>query len=296
MTHEHHAVDAVNGIGKPSPAEVAGVLTERIRTGLLRHGERMPTQEHLSDEFGVERRTIRQALDLLRDAGLLTAGIKGAPPRVVLPSEPDSAVEEPQQTAAVLGPRVVEAFEARHVRIDAICLTAESLNLALAEPLRLAHTGRITPQTVRVRVLVPARDLNVAFPRPAEESVDEGAVHEHWLSRRNAHGKSLGLSLQALSTRGIDVDVTLRALPFTPLTKLYLLNGSEALFAYYNVTKRTERIGGTTALIYDALGSDSMLFPFEARGGVRDEAFVAQSQAWFDGLWGTLATDITLDS
>jgi DNA-binding transcriptional regulator YhcF (GntR family) len=284
-----------NGTATRSPADVAGILAERIRSGVLKNGERMPTQERLAGEFHVERRAIRQALDLLRDEGLLTQGGKGAPARVVLPSAAESAaMEVPQQTAAALGPRLQEAFRARRVRIDAICLTAESLNLALAESLRGVHTGRLSPQSVRVRVLVPARDLNVAFPRPAEDSVDQEAVHDHWLSRRNSHGSALRLSLQALTTRGIDVDVELKSLPFTPMTKLYLLNGTETLFAYYNVKRRTEKIGGAPSAIYDALGSDSMLFAFEGHGAKRDEAFVAQSQAWFDSLWDTLATDIVL--
>jgi hypothetical protein len=146
-------------------------------------------------------------------------------------------------------------------------------------------------------VMVPSRDLELAFPRPAEKSGDERLVHEHWLSLRNSHGRVLRSSLRALrSTRGIDVEVTLKALPFTPPVKLYLLNGSEALFAYYTVKKREEQIDDTPTEIYDALGSDSMLFPFEQGGGGRDKAFVTQSQAWFNGLWGTLAMNITLSS
>ncbi|WP_406304247.1 GntR family transcriptional regulator [Streptomyces sp. NBC_00885] len=296
VTHEHAAV---NGVRKrPSPAEVAEILTERIRSRRLKSGERMPTQESLAEEFGVERRAVRQALDLLREAGLLTAAVKGAPARIALPPEADPAVEEPQQTAAGLGPRLIEAFEKPHVRIDAVSLTAESLNMALAEPLQLIRSGRITPETVKVRVMVPSRDLDLAFPRPAEEESGDGQlVHDHWLSLRNNHGAVLRHSLRALrSTRGIDVEVTLRALPFTPPVKLYLLNGSEALFAFYTVTKREEQIDDTPLEIFDVLGSNSMLFPFGLGGGARDEAFVTQAQAWFDGLWGTLAKGITLGS
>ena len=206
-------------------------------------------------------------------------------------------MEEPQQTASGLGPRIMEAFEAPHVRIDAICLTAESLNPALAEPLQLIRAGRITPETAKVRLLLPSRNLDLAFPRPVEKSGDERLVHEHWLSLRNSHGQVLRSSLRALrSTRGIDVEVTLKALPFTPPVKLYLMNGSEALFAYYTVKKREEQIDDTPTEIYDALGSDSMLFPFERGGGARNEAFVTQSQAWFDGLWDTIAMEITLGS
>jgi hypothetical protein len=288
----------VNGTRTPSPREVADILSERIRKGVLRAGERMPTQETLADEFGVERAAIRQALQFLEDAGLLAGRTRGAPARIArLPSGATPAVGEPQQTAAGLGPRIMEAFEAPDVRIDAICLTAESLNAALADPLQLIRAGRITPDTVRVRLLLPSRNLDLAFPRPAEKSGDDKRVHEHWLGLRNSHGAVLRHSLRALrSTRSIDVEVALRALPFTPPVKLYLLNGSEALFAYYTVKRREEQIDDRPVEIYDALGSDSTLFPFERGVGARDEAFVTQSQAWFDGLWDTIATEITLDS
>lgn len=291
----------VNGTrpAPPSPGEVAGILSERIRNGVMKAGGRMPTQESLSDEFGVERGVIRQALRLLEDAGLLTGRTRGAPARIAeLPPGRTEAAGEPQQTAAALGPRIMEAFGAPHVSIDAVCLTAESLNLAVAEPLQLIRSGKVTPETVKVRLMVPSRDLKLAFPRPAEEKSDDGPrVHEQWLTNRNNQGTFLRHNLRVLrSTRSIDVEVTLKALPFTPTTKLYLLNGSEALFAYYTVKRREEQFDDTPIEIYDALGMDSMLFRFERGGGKRDEAFVTQSQAWFDGLWGTIATEITLDN
>ncbi|MFF0450406.1 GntR family transcriptional regulator [Streptomyces sp. NPDC004609] len=294
MTSEHRAV---NGTRKPSPTEVAGILRDRIRAGELRGGSRMPTQNNLADEFGVERRTIRQALELLRDDGLITAAVKGAPARVVSSPGKDTAVEGPQLTDAGLGPRILEAFQSPDVRVDAVCLTSESLNLALAEPLTLIRTGRLSPRSVKVRILLPSRDLAMAFPRAVEESGDDRGVHQHWLSLRNSHGKVLVSSFEALRTvRGLDVEVTLKALPFTPPFKVYLLNGATALFAYYTVEKREERIDGTLTTIYDTLGGNSKLFRFIRGTGARDDAYVTESQEWFDSLWGTLAMDITLGS
>ncbi len=112
---------------------------------------------------------------------------------------------------------------------------------------------------------------------------------------RNAQGHVLRHNLKALrSSHGIDVNVTFRALPFTPPVKLYLLNGVEALIAYYMITRREEAGDSGTLDMYDALGSTSLLFSFEQRAGQRDAAFVEQSQKWFDALWETITTDLTL--
>jgi hypothetical protein len=46
--------------------------------------------------------------------------------------------------------------------------------------------------------------------------------------------------------------------------------------------------------MFDALGSQSLLFSFEKRTGHRDSAFVDQSQLWFDALWETITSDLTL--
>ncbi len=112
---------------------------------------------------------------------------------------------------------------------------------------------------------------------------------------RNARGQVLKYNLQALrGTHDIDVHVTFRALPFTPPAKLYLLNGAEAPHAYYVVTHRAEPTDSGTLEMYDTVGSESLLFSFERRAGRRDAAFVEQSQKWFDALWETITTDLTL--
>ncbi|WP_189303363.1 winged helix-turn-helix domain-containing protein [Streptomyces cinerochromogenes] len=283
---------AVNGSGRLTPQQIADTLRERIRTGILRVGARLPTQAELAEEFGVERGAVRQALRVLQEDGLLSNVSKGSPPRVAGPAP---AREEPQPTMVALAPRLTEAFSVPHVRIDAVCLTAQSLIPALGEPLRLIHDGRLRPERIDVRVLLPSRDINLAFPVPVDSGSADGAVHERWLAMRNAQGQVLQYNLQALrGTHDIDVHVTFRALPFTPPAKLYLLNGAEALFAYYMVERREEPTESGMLEMYDTLGSESLLFSFEKRAGQRDAAFVEQSQMWFDALWETITTDLTL--
>ncbi|GGJ44971.1 GntR family transcriptional regulator [Streptomyces brasiliensis] len=283
---------AVNVSRRFSPQEIADTLRERIRVGDLRAGDRLPTQAELAEEFGVERGTVRQALRVLQDDGLLSNVSKGSPPRI---AEPAPSVDEPQPTMVSLGPRLAEAFSAPHVRIDAVCLTAETLMLAVSEPLRLIHEERIRPERLDVRLLLPSREINLAFPVPVEGRSGDDKVHERWLKMRNAQGQVLRYNLQALrSTHDIDVEVTFRALPFTPPVKLYLLNGTEALIGYYMVTRREESTDTGTLEMFDAVGSTSLLFSFEKRAGQRDAAFVEQSQKWFDALWETITTDLTL--
>ncbi|MGW7265709.1 GntR family transcriptional regulator [Streptomyces sp. NPDC054842] len=285
---------AVNGDRRRSPQEIAEALRDRIRGGDLKAGDRLPTQAELAEQFGVERGTVRQALRVLQEDGLLSNVSKGSPPRIAKAS---TRPEAPQPTMVGLAPRLAEAFASPHVRVDAACLTAETLMLALAEPVRLIHEGRIRPRSIDVRILLPSREINLAFPVPVEsrEDGDPDPVHRRWLAQRDAQVQVLRHNLRSLrASHGIEVRVSFRALPFTPPVKLYLLNEAEALIAYYMVTRREEEVGSGMLEMYDALGGKSLLFSFEKRAGQRDAAFVEESQKWFDALWETITTDLTL--
>ncbi|MGH4029465.1 winged helix-turn-helix domain-containing protein [Actinomycetota bacterium Odt1-20B] len=283
-----------------SSREVADELRSRIRSGLLRPGQRMPTQAELAGEFGVERGRVREALRILQGEHLLANVSKGSPPKVAdATAGPGGGPGEvkPQPTMVGLGPRITAAFDAPHVEIDALCLTAISLTMAIGEPLRRIHAGERKPAKVDVRVMLPSRDIDLAFPAPVDGGGKEGEqLHERWLNQRNAQGQVLRHNLLALRTsHGIDVNVTFRALPFTPPVKLYLLNGAEALFAYYTLTRQSgQTLGHDSVEMYDAQGSQSMLFPFHQGDGLRDTTFVEQSHLWFNALWETISQDLEL--
>jgi hypothetical protein len=277
---------------------VADVLRGRIRSGELRPGQRMPTQARLADEFGVERGAVRQALRILQSEHLLTNVSKGAPATVAPEAGsgrvPAGPYAPPQPTMVALAPRIAEAFAAPHVEIDAVCLTAVSLTLAIGEPLRRIHAGELKPAKVDVRVLLPSREIDLAFPTPVDAATD-GRLQRRWVSHRNAQVQVLRHNLLALrATHGIDVRVTFRAVPFTPPVKLYLLNGREALFAYYTLTRREEEIDHEHLEMYDAEGTQSMLFAFEQGAGLRDTTFVEQSHLWFNALGETISSELLL--
>ncbi|MEU1533212.1 winged helix-turn-helix domain-containing protein [Streptomyces fagopyri] len=295
---EHAAANGRNRSPRPqrSHREVADELRSRIRSGRLRPGQRMPTQAKLADEFGVERGAVRQALRILQSEHLLVNVSKGSPATVAdtLERAPTGPEASPQPTTVALGGRIAAAFGARHVQIDALCLTSISLTLAMGEPLRQIHAGRIEPARVDVRVLLPSSDIDLAFPAPVDASAS-GRLQRNWLINRNAQGQVLRHNLLALrATHGIDVNVSFRALPFTPPVKLYLLNGTEALFAYYTLARREEEVDHEYLEMYDVQGTQSMLFPFTHGAGQRDTTFVEQSHLWFDALWETISSKLLL--
>jgi len=295
---ERVAVNERNRAQRPraSHREVADELRSRITSGLLRPGQRMPTQAKLADEFGVERGAVRQALRILQSEQLLANVSKGSPATVAqnVTTPLTGPQAPPQPTMATLANRITAAFEAPHVEIDALCLTAISLTLAMGEPLSRIHAGRTKPAKVDVRVLLPSRDIDLAFPTPLDAAAED-PVRRQWLAQRNAQGQVLRHNLLNLrASHGIEVNVTFRALPFTPPVKLYLLNGSEALFAYYTLSRIKGEIDHQPLELYDAQGTRSTLFPFARGTGPRDTAFVQQSQRWFNALWETISSELHL--
>ncbi|WJV51372.1 winged helix-turn-helix domain-containing protein [Streptomyces flavofungini] len=295
---------AVNGSRKTSPQDIADALRDRIRTGTLKAGDRLPTQAQIAQEFGVERGTVRQALLSLQRDGLLNHISRGSPPRVAAeaaaPSAGPAGQPEPQPSMVALQPRLMEAFRQQHVRIDAVSYTAETLMNAVTEPIRQIHQGRLCPESIAVRILLPSSAISLAFPVPveAEDERDRVRLQQRWLSQRNAQGQVLRHNLTSLrQSHDIDVRVTFRALPLTTPVKLYLLNKCEALLAYYTLESMEVPLdgdGGESVRAYDAGGLTTTLFPFLHGDSSRDSGFVQESQRWFDALWETITTDLTL--
>ncbi|MFF3491472.1 winged helix-turn-helix domain-containing protein [Streptomyces sp. NPDC002795] len=280
---------------RPTAEDIADALRKRILGGDLRPGERLPTQAALAREFGVERGTVRNALQLLGKDGFLTNLGKGSPPTV---SRPERQSPPGAQTArSILGPRLVAAFEAPHVYVDVASLTGETLVTALGEPLRKVYEGVLRPESVRVRMVVPRLDENVDYPAPAggwghDEKLDKAVRHRNsvqWDSQRMV----LAGAFNRLRDNGIDVRFEYRFVSGTPTRKVYLLNRQEVLVGHY-VPGRVEREiddyeGADTVELVDVEGFETGMFIFERSNGPDQSAFVKGEQAMFDGLWEHVA-------
>ena len=58
-------------ISTPVYRQVADILAERIRSGVLTAGRVLPSEVQIMSEFGVARLTARKAVALLREWGLV---------------------------------------------------------------------------------------------------------------------------------------------------------------------------------------------------------------------------------
>ena len=282
--------------GRPPHELVAATLRERIDSGELPQGARIPTQKDLVSEFGVNRTVVRQALDELKRDGLLTDTGRGAPPTVAEPAHSDGA---PKPAGTELAERLYEAFRADHVTIDAYSLTTETFNNALARPHRAIADGLLTPRSITVRIIVPSPDAYLALPRLVDDPSDRRPLQRlHALQRTWATALRMSLGTFRDRYEVPEVACDIRMVAATPLQKLYILNGTEALMGYYHVVREEVTYQGEELDIFDVLGFETTLFRSSAGPQSHDKqdiAFVQNSKDWFNSLWETIATPLPFD-
>ncbi|WP_189214543.1 MULTISPECIES: winged helix-turn-helix domain-containing protein [Streptomyces] len=286
----------MNGSTERPSQRIADALRERIRTGELRAGDRLPTQAELAETYGVERGAVRQALRLLKRDGLLGEASRGRPPEIAAPHRALRDPRQPGPAAVTLSDHLRAACEQPYVRIDAVCFTAETLMEALHSVRLHAQAGRVRPDSVELRCLLPDPELTPAFPVPVDGDPEKAAeIHRELAAQRTSQARVIDLTMRRIRAEsGIDARAVLRLLPFTPPVKLFVLNGRVALLGYYRVGRHTKHLPSGEAEVYDAWGKQSLLFRFEGEAAGRDTAFVEQSQIWFDALWETIAGESTL--
>ncbi|MCX4686177.1 winged helix-turn-helix domain-containing protein [Kitasatospora purpeofusca] len=74
---------------KPPFRQVAAILAAEIKAGKLAPGSPVPSEANLSERFGVARNTVRAALGVLRDDGL----VHTVPSRGTYVSDPSDQAE-----------------------------------------------------------------------------------------------------------------------------------------------------------------------------------------------------------
>jgi len=272
----------------PPYQQVARDLRAAILTKRFEPGEKLPSGPELAKHYGVARMTVQQAIRLLRDEGLVV-------------SRQGSGVFVRARTEKPVGlrPHVERAFEASQVTIDFAGFAGETLAGALAEPLDKIRAGRLAPQSIRIRALVPDPTVAWSLPARTADLADDPEFRERVAGITARSLTAIADSLQELAELGLvpQADAQLRVHSVAPLFKLYILNGDEVFFGFYPVVERTLTIHGAEHSVYDLMGKDAVLFHYAATPataeGSTDSQYVEQAQLWFDSMWTTVTREYT---
>ncbi|WP_414943092.1 GntR family transcriptional regulator [Amycolatopsis sp. cmx-11-32] len=272
---------------RPPFQQVAGVLKAAILTGTLQPGDRLPSYTDLAAQYGVAPMTAQKAVGVLRDEGL-----------VISRQGKGSFVRQRTERSVGLRPHVEAIFESGAVAIDFAGFSGETLHGVISEPLDKVRSGRLQPESLQIRILLPDLSKPIGLPALAPDGVDSPDVRKR--AERIVQRSTQGIvdTVQELSALGLVESATaqVRVYHAPPLFKLFLLNRNEAFFGFYPVLQHSVAISGEPVEIFDPMGKDAVLFHYASSedSGAVDSQYVEQAQKWFDSVWDSVAKDVEL--
>ncbi|GAA1953703.1 hypothetical protein [Kitasatospora viridis] len=177
--------------------------------------------------------------------------------------------------------------------LDFAGLSSETLHNAMQEPLDKVRSGRLAPEPIAVRLLLPDTTEPMAVPVLVDGLRDEVALPERARNIALTAAGGIAHSVEVLAELGLVQSATVQVKVHrgASLFKLYVLNGQEAFFGFYPLRERTVTIGDSAHTFYDVTGKDATLFhhvagPDEASLGSQ---YVQQATMWFESVWSTIA-------
>jgi DNA-binding transcriptional regulator YhcF (GntR family) len=283
------SADRLEDLDPDDPRPESQQIANRLRAAILNRdykpGDKLPSQPDLARRYSVARETAKAAIRIL-DSERLTISRQGSGTYVRVQTE----------RPVGLRPHVEAAFERAHVAIDFAGFSGETLHNTLAEVLDKVRAGRLTPESIRVRMMLTDTSAPLVVPCKADTGLDDPAVRKRSdrITRRSVD--SLIAEVTELADLGLlkSSTIEVRVHRAAPLFKLYILNNEEAFFGFYPVVKHAVRVGVESVEIFDVMGKDSTLFHYSV--GVEEDSsmspqYVQQARAWFDSLWGTIARE-----
>jgi DNA-binding transcriptional regulator YhcF (GntR family) len=272
---------------RPPSQKIANALRAAIRTKKLEPGDKLPSQPELAVRYSVARETVKAALAILKDERLIVSRMGSG-----------SYVRAQTEKPVGLRPHIEEAFTQPHVSIDFAGFSGETLHGALVEPLDKVRDGRLAPESLTVRILLPDLNRPVGIPMRVATTEDDPAVRARSMRIARRHTEAIVEAVQELGDLGIVKSATaeVRLFPAAPLFKLYVLNGQDAFFGFYPMVEHTVRIDGQPVAIYDPMGKDALLFHRTATDDLPSDGvqWVEQAMKWFDSIWSTIAVEAAL--
>lgn len=267
---------------RPPYVQIANALRAAILTKKLAPGEQLPSGPQLAERYGVARQTVQNALRVLKDEGLIVsrqgqgAFVKGRTERPV-----------------GLRPHIEQAFQAREVSIDFTGFSGETLHGAIQEPLDQIRAGRLTPESIKIRILLPDMSVPMSLPCRADDKADDPAIRARMDRIAGRSTSAIVDSVEELGSLGLVSTATaeVRVFATAPLFKLYVVNAVDAFFGFYPVVRHVVSVNGTPVEILDPMGKDATLFHYtlsDDKDGMASQ-YVEQGRTWFESVWESVA-------
>ncbi|WP_238431793.1 winged helix-turn-helix domain-containing protein [Streptomyces cavernae] len=273
--------------------EVLRTLHTRMTEGMYPVGSPLPPQRELAQDLKVSRDTVQKALRQLVHEGWIESrqgsGSKVLKTRTVQSSARAAVSAEPVRLGSLIG----AAFEEPEVAIDVFTLTSESLDAHVRIQDERIRAGVIKPQSILIRMLLPSDGAQLPYPYNKRQPADPRPQKRLRRIKRH-HTESMQGVLKRLDRDMADLTahVEIRHVPLVPYSKIYLLNGREALQGPYTpVEQQMELEDGETVTAVDVIGVGSTLtHSVKSDDPTSQEAVIVDSlQAWFDACWELLA-------
>ncbi len=269
---------------RPASQQIANMLRAAILTRKFSPGEKLPSGPQLVERFGVAKATAEAAIRALREEGL-----------VVTRPGSGTYVRERTERPVGLRPHIEQAFEAAAITVDFAGFSGETLHGAIAEPLDRIREGRLRPDSLAIRLLVPDTSRPWSLPATVDGLEDSPAFRKRATKIMERHGGAIVDSVTELARLGLvaNASAEIRTYPAVPLFKLYILNGEQTFSGYYPVREHVVPLDGQDTPIWDLMGKDALLLHHSRDVDPDSTAsqFVAQSQMWFDSIWNTVAQE-----
>ncbi|MFJ3304432.1 GntR family transcriptional regulator [Streptomyces sp. NPDC086549] len=267
------------------------VLREQLANGTYRAGQSLPTQRQLAEEFGVSRDTVQRVLRKLTDEGWVESR-QGSGMWVLKVPQVEPADPRPRRRVATsLGPLIHRAFEQPEVVLDTFALTSETLWNHLKVQAERVAAGEVTPERVRLRMLLPSDTVKLAYP--AAKDKEDDRIWQRWRAMARRYAIEITGLMGQLRELGVDAEVEIRRVAMTPQYKLYVINKEDLLFGLYEVFERKITLDdGTSVEALDVLGLGSVLSHHReetAEDESHDGRIFATMRASFESYWERLS-------
>jgi DNA-binding transcriptional regulator YhcF (GntR family) len=271
---------------RPPYVQVANAVRAAILTKVFKPGEKIPSGTELAKQYGVARMTVQQALRVLKDEGLIQ-------------SRQGSGVYVRERTERPIGlrPHIERAFNSERVTIDFAGFSGETLHGVIQEPLDKIRVGRLTPESISIRLLLPDTREPLALPCKVDNLEDSPEFRERATQIMRRHTESIKDSLEELASFNLikEASVDVRVHRAAPAFKLYILNNEEVFYGFYPVREHTIQFKTGPQAIYDLMGKDAILFHHAANDDPDSigTQYLHQARLWFDSMWTSVGREFT---